>query len=167
MNTSLFKLHFYLLCAVLLVVTACQPETTASTAEETPQLMRAPNKDDDAAWREYLLQMTQQHMGPITTNPFVYYLEPESSAEFTEKFERQVDNVKTALARGVAPGHMLAFGSSASARMADLLETAFESVDEEAMKGVRVVFIGEITDNDRVQAAVQPSGADYVFVVAQ
>ena len=36
-----------------------------------------------------------------------------------------------------------------------------------SMKGVRVVFIGQSADNARVQAVVQPTGAEYIFVEAK
>jgi hypothetical protein len=35
------------------------------------------------------------------------------------------------------------------------------------MKGVRVVFIGDAADGERVKAAVAPAGVDYVFVEAK
>ncbi len=35
------------------------------------------------------------------------------------------------------------------------------------MKGVRVLFIGNVADNARVQTIVQSKGAEYVFVEAK
>ena len=35
------------------------------------------------------------------------------------------------------------------------------------MKGVKVLFIGQAADNERVKAAVAPSGVNYVFVEAK
>ncbi len=57
---------------------------------------------------------------------------------------------------------MLAFGSSASGKMADMIQAVFKDVAPDSMKGVRVVFIGQSADNARVQAAVQPTGAEYI-----
>jgi hypothetical protein len=62
---------------------------------------------------------------------------------------------------------MLAFGSSASAKMADLIVASFHGVPADTMKGVRVLYIGDAADNARVQAAVAPAGVDYVFVEAK
>ena len=35
------------------------------------------------------------------------------------------------------------------------------------MKGVKVLFIGDAADSERVKAAVAPSGVNYVFVEAK
>ena len=39
--------------------------------------------------------------------------------------------------------------------------------DSITLKGVRILFIGEAVDNERVQAALAPTGAEYVFVEAK
>lgn len=65
------------------------------------------------------------------------------------------------------PGTLVVFGSSASAKMADLIVAAFNKVQAGSMKGVHVLFIGMSADNARVQKVVQPSGAEYVFVEAK
>jgi hypothetical protein len=44
---------------------------------------------------------------------------------------------------------------------------AFKDVPAGSMKGVKVLFVGKAADNDRVKAAVAPSGVDYVFVEAK
>lgn len=61
---------------------------------------------------------------------------------------------------------MLAFGSPASGRMADLIIEAFNEVDGGSMEGVRVLFIGDAADNQRVQEALAASGVTYQFVEA-
>ena len=48
--------------------------------------------------------------------------------------------------------------------MADLVEASFADVPAESMKGVRVLFIGDPADNERVKAVVEPAGVDYVFI---
>ena len=145
-----------LAASLVLGFTACKKEEAAPAAE-AQQALVAPAKDDDAGWRK----------GNITNNPFLYYLVPESDPEFAAKYERQVESATAAIGRGVSPGNMLAFGSSASSKMADLIETAFKGVQADSMKGVRVVYIGDAADNARVQTIVQPTGADYIFVEAK
>ncbi|WP_017173699.1 hypothetical protein [Xanthomonas phaseoli] len=144
-----------------LAVTACKKEEPAPTAAA------APAKDDNAGWKKYLQEVVGQNLGTTTNSPFLYYLPPESDAEFAGSYERQLESVKTALARGVQPGNMLAFGSSASGKMADLIDAAFKDVAPDSMKGVRVLFIGNAADNARVQTIVQPKGAEYIFVEAK
>jgi hypothetical protein len=60
---------------------------------------------------------------------------------------------------------MLAFGSSASAKMADLIVACSRGAAD-SMKGVRVLH-RRAADNARVQAAMAPAGVDYVFVEAK
>jgi len=173
MNIMKFIFTARALCLIIiaalltLLASACKQKESTEVASTQAALLSAPAKDDDTAWRQYLVEITKQHMGNISNNPFIYYLGPQSDTEFEEKFERQVGNVKAALARGIAADNMLAFGSPASARMAELIENTFAEIDENAMKGVRILFIGESADNDRVTTAVQATGADYIFVEAK
>jgi len=155
-----------LAASLVLGFTACNKQEAAPVAD-AQQALVAPAKDDDAGWRKYLQAVAVQNMGNISNNPFLYYLSPESDPEFDAKYQRQVESATAAIGRGVSPGNMLAFGSSASSRMADLIETAFKDVQADSMKGVRVVFIGDAADNARVQTIVKPTGADYIFVEAK
>ncbi len=155
-----------LAASMVLAFTACKKEEAAPVAE-AQQALVAPAKDDDAGWKKYLQAVAVQNMGNITSSPFLYYLPPESDPEFAAKYERQVESATTAIGRGIQPGNMLAFGSSASAKMADMIEAGFKGVQADSMKGVRVVFIGDAADNARVQTIVKPTGADYIFVEAK
>lgn len=147
-------------------LTACSKEETP-VVEEAAVALVAPAADDDAGWRQYLQAVVRENLGTISNPPFLYYLPPESDPEFADKYSRQVESATTAMSRGVQPGNMLAFGSSASAKMADLIETAFKPVEADTLKGVRVLFIGNAADNARVMAIVQPTGAEYIFVEAK
>ncbi len=155
-----------LAASLVLGFTACKKEEAAPAAD-AQQALVAPAKDDDAGWKKYLQAVAVQNMGTITASPFLYYLPPESDPEFAAKYDRQVESATTAIGRGIQPGNMLAFGSSASAKMADMIEAAFKGVQADSMKNVRVVFIGDAADNARVQTIIQPTGADYIFVEAK
>ena len=154
-----------LAASMVLAVTACKKEE--APVVEAQQALVAPAKDDDAGWKKYLQAVAVQNMGNITASPFLYYLPPASDPEFAAKYDRQAESATGAVGRGIQPGNMLAFGSSASAKMADLIETSFKDVQADSMKGVRVVFIGDAADNARVQTIVKPTGADYIFVEAK
>ena len=155
-----------LIASFALAFTACKKEEAAPVAE-AQQALVAPAKDDDAGWKKYLQAQAVQNMGNITNSPFLYYLAPESDPEFQAKYDRQVESATAAVARGVQPGNMLAFGSSASGKMADMIQAVFKDVSADSMKGVRVVFIGQGADNARVQSIVQPTDAEYIFVEAK
>lgn len=164
MNTPMRAM---LLASLALAFTACKKEEAPAPAADAQQALVAPAKDDDAGWKKYLQTVAVQNMGTVTNSPFLYYLAPESDPEFAAKFERQTESATQAVARGVQPGNMLAFGSSASAKMADMIQVVFKDVSPDSMKNVRVLFIGDAADNARVQAVVQPTGAEYVFVEAK
>ncbi|HEY9253053.1 MAG TPA: hypothetical protein VIP30_00790 [Stenotrophomonas sp.] len=149
-----------------LAFTACKKEEAKPVADAAPALT-APAKDDDAGWKQYLQAVAIQNMGNVTNNPFLYYLPPESDPEFQAKYDRQVESATTTISRGVSPGNMIAFGSSASAKMADMIGVVFKDVQADSMKGVRVVYIGDAADNARVQTVIQPTGAEYIFVEAK
>ena len=167
MNTTTRALLLACMLVSPLVLTACKKEAPVADEAAEKKVLTAPAKDDDAGWKAYLPAVVQENMGTVTNNPFLYYLPPESDPEFAAKYERQVESAKTAMARGVQKGNLLAFGSPASARMADLIEVAFKDVPADTMSGVRILFIGDAADNPRVKVALEPSGAEYVFVEAK
>ena len=156
-----------LIGCVALAMTACKKEEAPAKADDAQVALVAPSRDDDAGWKDYLKNVVGQNLGNISNSPYLYYLPPESDPEFQAKYDRQAESAKAAIGRGVTKGNMLAFGSSASAKMADMIEAGFKGVQADSMKGVRVVFIGDAADNARVQTIVKPTGADYIFVEAK
>ncbi len=161
------KIAVVLLMAAALFVTGCNQDgkvdatAPAATPAEAPLVV--PPSSDARAWKLYLSEVVKRHMGGIRSSPFMYYLPAEDAEDFQDQYERQRDNVAGAVARGVLPGNMLAFGSPSSARMADLIVDAFQTVSPGSMQDVRVLFIGAAEDLDRVKAAVAPSEATVVF----
>jgi len=159
-------LRVLLVASMAVAFVGCKKEEAKPVADAAPALT-VPAKDDDAGWKKYLQQVAIQNMGTITNSPFLYYLPPESDPEFQAKYDRQVESATTTISRGVSPGNMIAFGSSASAKMADMIGVVFKDVQADSMKGVRIVFIGDAADNARVQTIIQPTGAEYIFVEAK
>ena len=126
-----------------------------------------PTGDDANAWQAYATDVVKKNMDGVTNSPFVYFLPLESEAEFQAQYDSQLDKVKTDISRGILEGNMLAFVSPASAKMADLVTAAFAEAEPNGMKGVKVLFIGQAADSERVKAAVSPAGVNYVFVEAK
>ncbi|AIC13141.1 hypothetical protein LZ757_01405 [Xylella fastidiosa subsp. morus] len=160
-------LRVVVVASFVFVLAACGQKAAQTVADVASSVPTVPAKDDDAAWKTYLGQVVSNHLGNSTGSPFLYYLPPASDPDFKGKYDRQLENVTSALGRGVQPGTLVVFGSSASAKMADLIVAAFNKVQAGSMKGVHVLFIGMSADNARVQKVVQPSGAEYVFVEAK
>jgi hypothetical protein len=158
------------------VLAACQSgdeEETKTAAKAAPAELHAPATADDKLWVPYLQQVVSQNMAGVTDRVSPYYL-PANSTEPTpddpegrSKWDRQLENVTTVVSRTVLPGNMLAFGSPDSAKMADLIVSAFSGGTPDAMKGSQVLFIGKAEDNERVKAAVEAVGAKYIFVEAK
>ena len=71
------------------------------------------------------------------------------------------------ISRTVLPGNMLAFGSPDSAKMGDMILSAFSGAKPDALKGSQVLFIGKPEDSARVKGPVEASGAKYIFVEAK
>jgi len=145
---------------------ACKKEDApAQQAEAAP--MTAPAGTDDPAWKAYLQDVVPRNMGTISNAPIMYYLPAETDADFQGKYDRLAEQVGNAVQRGVTSGNMVAFGSPASTKMADLIVASFGKAEAGSFKGARVLFVGAAADNDRVKAAVAPTNADYVFVEAK
>jgi hypothetical protein len=155
----------------LLMIAVLASSFAACKKAEAPVAVKAPVpvpvNDNRQAWIDYLSDVVERNMGGIANQPYVYLLPGESSADFQDQYDRLADKAKSDVSRGIISGNMLAYGSPASAKMADLVVAAFTGVPAGSMKGVKVLFVGKAEDNDRVKAAVTPAGVDYVFVEAK
>lgn len=154
-----------LIACLVLPFAACKKEEAPKKAEVAPLVM--PTTNDDTAWGAYVTDVVKRNIGNITNSPYVYYLPAEDSPDFGGGYERLLEKAEGDLARGILEGNMLAFASPASAKMADFITTAFSGIDAGSMKGVKVLYIGNAADNERVKAVVVPTGVDYVFVEAK
>lgn len=167
MNRILAPLALLLSLAFL---AGCAKEEVAAPA---PAPLVAPTDGDDMAWKDYLGKVVAQNQAGVTDRIFPYYL-PANSDTLTEgdqdgrtQYARQLENVTAVVQRTVLPGNMLAFGSPDSAKMADLITTAFTGAEPTALRGSIVLFIGTPADSDRVKPLVEAAGATYVFVEAK
>lgn len=155
-----------ILTAPLVMLVGCGPsdEVDAPVAVEAAPVARPAEPTDSQGWKLYIMDVVKRNMAGVTSSPFTYYLPDASVADFDAQYERQLENVQNVVLRGVLPGNMLAFGSPASTRMADLVVQSFEPVSEGSFKDVKVLYIGDAADRERVAAAVAPSGATLIFV---
>ncbi len=153
-----------LAACLVLPLAACKKEEPAPV-ERAP--VAAPTTDDKAAWQEYLNDQVPRHMEGITAQPYVYRVPANDNPNDPEEYNRLLDKAKTDVARGIVKGNILAYAGLNPAKTADLVVAAFEGVTPNTMKGVRVVYIGDSANNERVRAAVEPAGVEYVFVEAK
>lgn len=149
------------------LLAACNKENDAPVATVAAQVT-APTTADDGAWRTYVSDVVTRNMEGVANQPYVYYLPAPTGDEDADAgaYGRLQDKASTDVARGIVRGNMLAYASSDSSKMADIIVQAFGSVVPDTMKGVRVLFIGSAADRDRVAEAVAPAGVDFVFVQA-
>ncbi|MGY1457373.1 hypothetical protein ACW5F0_01805 [Luteimonas sp. A534] len=154
-------------CLALPLLAACNKEEAPVAVVAAP--LTAPTTADDGAWRAYVSDVVTRNMEGIANQPFVYYLPAPTGDEAadTGNYERLQDKAGLDVARGIVRGNMLAYASSDSAKMADIVVESFAAVAPDTMKGVRVVFIGSAADQERVAAAVAPAGVEFVFVEAK
>jgi hypothetical protein len=164
-----------MLFAIALALAACTSgdEVEAPKKAAAPVVLVAPASENDDAWKTYLQQVVGQNMGGVTDRVYPYYLPANSGVptpgdlENKSQYDRQLENVSGVVIRTVLPGNMLAFGSPDSTKMADLVVAAFTGAKSDALRGSQVLFIGKRADSDRVKAAVEASGAKFIFVEAK
>jgi hypothetical protein len=161
-----------------LLTGGCKKQEAPVEAVVAP--LHAPaSQTDDAGWKAYFQDVIGRNSDGVTDRTNAYYLPappanpaPASTSasggdDYQGKYGRQLDGVKDVVARGVLPGNMLAFMSPDSTIMADLVVEAFKGASVGSMKKVVVLFVGKTADNDRVKAAVTPTGCIYRFVEAK
>jgi hypothetical protein len=165
------RFAFAFLVAALLLI-GCKPsaeQAATDAAKAAPPPLTAPAGNDDNAWKAYLGQVVGQNMTGVTDRVFPYYLPVDSKVvdaggNGTSMYDRQLENVSSVVMRTVLPGNMLAFGSPDSTTMGDMIVAAFTGAKADALNGSQVLFIGKAADSARVKAAVEASGARYIFV---
>ncbi len=149
-----------------LSITACSQQEEAQQPTEQVQAVAKPTDPNDTkAWGAYLGQIVQKNMQGMTADrPYPYLVPAGDSDDDKAKFDRQLDQVKDTVARGVLPGNMLVFAGPNSAKTADFLIEAFKDAKPGTFKDVIVLFIGDEADKERVNTALQPTGATIRFV---
>ncbi|MDQ3159589.1 MAG: hypothetical protein M3Q51_01035 [Pseudomonadota bacterium] len=163
MNTMFRML---LIACLVLPFAACKKEEAAKV-EVVSAPLSAPTTDDLPAWRAYVTDVAKRNMDGITNSPFVYFLPAESTEGFGGQYERQLEKLEADLSRGIIAGNMLVFASPSSSKMSELATVAFQQVGQGTMKGVKVLFVGNAADSEKVKAAAEPAGVDYIFVEAK
>jgi hypothetical protein len=153
-----------LLACLALPLAACKKEEAAPVERAA---VAVPTTDDKTEWNAYLQDQVPRHMEGITTNPFIYRVPSVVNPDDPEEYNRLQEKAQQDLARGIVKGNMLAYAGLDPARTADLVVNAFQDVPPGSMNGVRVLYIGDAANSERVKAAVEPAGVEYVFVQAQ
>lgn len=166
-HTMNFRNRFApLLIAASLVMplAACSSEEeTAAPVEQAPVAVPAEGADQQA-WNAYLSDVVNRNMQGVRQRPFVYLVRDESDEEFEGRFEGLREKASEDISRGIAPGNMLVYGGPQSANVATLIKEAFEGVQQDTMKGVKVLFVGSAADAPAVREAVATSGVDLVHI---
>jgi len=172
----------------LLIACLVLPVIACGKKEETQQVevvaVPVPTTEDKVAWNAYLNDVAGRHMEGINNSPYVYLVPPPAAAATDAPpadvtttdadptlstpvdgaYERLLEKAQQDVARGITRGNLLIFAGLDSARTADLVVASFAQVGAGTMNGVRVLFIGNAADSDRVKAVVEPTGSEYVFI---
>ncbi len=153
--------------ACLLALAACKKEEAAKPVA-APVILSAPTDPADLnGWKNYLKSAVQANMVGIRSRPYMYFVPAVIDEETQRQYDAQLATIQDTLARGVLPGNMIAFGSPDSVKLGDLVIEAFKLAAPGSLKGVRVLFIGAASEQQRVKDAVAPSEGDFVFVEAK
>jgi hypothetical protein len=160
---TLFRLM--LIACMVLSFAACKKAEAPKV--EKPAAAMPTNPADKAGWQAYMGDIVIRNMQGVTNQPYAYLLPAESEPDFQDQYDRLLDKAKSDVARGIIAGNLLAYGGPSSAKTADMIVDSFKAVQPGTMKGVKVLFIGSTADNERVKAAVEPAGVNYVFVEAK
>lgn len=151
-----------LIACLVLPVIACGKKEEPQQAVAAP--VAVPTTEDKTVWNAYLNDVAGRHMEGINNSPYVYLVPPPADTEIDGAYERLLEKAEQDIGRGITRGNLLIFAGLDSARTADLMIASFAKIAPGTMNGVRVLFIGGAADNERVKAAVEPSGSEYVFV---
>lgn len=152
-------------CLAALSLTACKKDEAAPVASVAAPVA-VPASEDRLEWQKYLGSVAEANMDGVTNAPYAYFLPSASSEDFKGEYDRLLERVQMDLARGIIGGNMLMFGSPASSttQLGDLVVEGFKDVKPNTMKDVKVIYVGNPADQERVKAAVEPGAVTFVFV---
>lgn len=155
-----------MLSFAVLLLAACGQEEAAAPVETAA--VPAPDRDaDQMAWRNYLQDVVRRNAPDDVTQTYNYFVPASGAEDYEQVYDRQLENVETALMRTVPAGNMLIFSSPEPERAADLMVSAFELTPERSLPGVYVLLVGNPADEARVREPVEATGARFIFVEMQ
>lgn len=164
--------------AATLLLVGCQKpaeQAPAATAEQAAPVERvsAPTDNNPEGWKAFMRQELQPHMDQRRfRRPFSYFIPlvdatAPDAAEQQRQFDAQAEAVENAVGRGIQAGTMLAFAGPDSAAIASVIENAFKLAAPQSLKGVRIVVIAKPEVRPQIEAAIVPSGAEFIYVDLQ
>lgn len=147
-----------LIALAVVALPACQKE---APQEAQNQVTAPANPADSTAWRKYVQAVAKTYVAPDQNARFyAIFVDYQQDAE---KTARQVEQIRTQIAPGLAQGTLLMYASPDSALMAEIIEKAYENPRADALKGTKVIFVGKPEDAERVKTAVTAWGAEFVL----
>jgi hypothetical protein len=159
------------LLVVAALATACQKkDAPQAQAAATPTVvLTAPADNDTAGWKAYMTQEVKPYIDKRYRKPYLYFFPKvdETSPEKDEQlrqFQAQLEALQSAVARGIQAGSMIGIGGPVPAAIGDVVVESFKLAGPKSLKGVRVVVISSAGEKDRIQAAIAPSEAEFVWV---
>jgi hypothetical protein len=145
-------------------------EPAAPTTAAAPTVvLTMPTTNDNEAWKAYFRQELPAHMDKRFRRPFTYLVPgvdttAPDAAEQQGLYDRQLETVEGAVARGIQTGTMIVFGGPEAARVTSIIEESFKLAGPKSLKGVRVVVIVAPSEQARIEAAVNPTEAELIFI---
>lgn len=145
-----------LVCALFALGACEKPAPPPDPAKTVPT-----RAADTVAWKAYVSAVSKSYVpADQSSRIFATFVEHQQAED---KNARTIDNVKNFIGRGIAEGTTILFASPDSPVMADIVEQAFANPNPVLLKGIRVIFIGQKAEEERVRTAVTAWGATFVF----
>jgi hypothetical protein len=168
----LLRIAFLALAALALA--ACnKPAEQAATEAAAPVAKISAPTDNAGDWRTYFSQELTPYVDRKFRRPFSYLIpmKPVDAAEgspemieWQRQYDAQLESVENAVGRGIQAGSILAFAGPDSKLVVDVIEESFKLAGPMSLNNVRIVVIAKPEEQARAQAAVAPSGAEFIFV---
>ncbi len=161
--------HIRMFLVVILAVgavVACKKAEPVAAVKAPAPVLTAPTDNDVAAWKDYVQQQVNIELQGeyMRGRPYIYFVPSGDDEEATRQYNAQLDSVAGSVARGIQSGSMIVFASPDSAKLATMVEESFKLAAPKSLKGVRVIFIGNPVEQERVTAAIAPSEATFKFI---
>jgi hypothetical protein len=156
--------------AAMLSLSACQQKPAAPTEAAKPVVkledLRAPTDNNTDGWKKYIedVMTAGNVVDQRFRRPYVYFVPVGDDDESKRGYQAQLEAAQNAIGRGVQAGSLLCFAGPNPTHTGDLMAEAFKFAGPKSLKGVRVVYIGDTANSDRIKAVAAPSEAEFMFI---
>ncbi|WP_230473475.1 hypothetical protein [Dyella choica] len=136
--------------------------STANTPSASPPKPAA--KADESTWGNYLSEQGRLHGKDVSVRPYIYVIPGGDNVAANDRRQNETDSIVHGIGPILKPGGMLILGGADSKQTTLFVTNLGKQLKADAMKGIVVMVVNDISEQTVDATALKPSGAALRFV---